>query len=155
MRKTLAWERPTYTLYGEDVCYGVSPGEGFPPIDGTPVPLADGSMLHPGESLVAVGGKRTSAGFVNFRMADGHCLEYCGSVPGEDCEEGKRLLLFKECGPDGVVRPTAGGEWVAWLELKPGRWFFTSRGCASRIVDTVNAVRAEKGGNCIIRKPVL
>jgi hypothetical protein len=139
--KTLAWNRPTYTLHGGDVCYWVVPGPGFPELDGAPVVLADKSVLRPGERIVAVGGDRTSAGFANFRMEDGYSLEYCGSVPGESCEQGKRLLLFREIGKDGVAGRGENG-WVAWLELGPGRWFFTSRAHASRIVETANVVRA-------------
>ncbi len=147
--KTITWARPSYTLYGGDVSYGVVLSAGVP----GPLPevaaLGGGRTIRPGDAVVSLGGSRRSAGFVVFTTDPGRAMEYMGSLPGEANEEGKRLLLFRQRTPDGRhVQPE--GVFLAYLDLGDGSWFFANRAGSGRLVEAGNARLAEEAESSMI-----
>jgi len=112
-----------------------------PRLSTTPVQLQDGRMLQVGEILVKLGGKRTSAGFVDLTFYKGSGFELAGTFKSLDgdivCfhqwQNGKR----KKMTLDNYKAVYCG---YAISEGMPGQWIFSTPAIAGRVVETECAI---------------
>lgn len=66
----------------------------LPLLEQNPMRLADGMEIVPGDKLIRLGGKKTSAGFSSIHMLPGSTLEYAGIFTDVEGE----AMLFRQSG---------------------------------------------------------
>lgn len=100
------------------------------------VKLANGQCIRPGDLILKMGGKRTSAGYFRLEMIEPHSLEFQGVFENE----GSKLLLFHK--HDGEkIQPMTHDEYpflfIAYHLLQDGgKWMFCTPAIAGRLVET-------------------
>lgn len=92
-------------------------------------------LLIPGDRLISIGGKNTSAGYKVIVLID--CsMEYCGSAIVNDFE----LLCFRLYKAGKMIDPDFKDEYAAayygWLRLNQSRWFVSNTAGAGRVIET-------------------
>ena len=138
--KVCIWPGYDFDLIGTDVCYILA----FfrePVFRAVPAPLEDGFEIIPGDKLLRIGGKKTSAGYTILTFDPGHELEYVGKHIGLDGE----FVCFHQPGKGGPH-----GKYVRYVfayrimsDDLPTTWFYTNHAGSGRIVETTDVIRKE------------
>lgn len=103
----------------------------------------DYPLLSPGDRLIYIGGKKSSAGYKVIDLID--CsMEYCGLVRVNEFE----LLCFrlykfgKMTDPD--FKEGYADAYYGWLRLSRSRWFVSNTAGSGRVIETTKVLLSTK-----------
>lgn len=125
--KVLEYDRPSYQMLATGNCY-IFLFKVLPLLEQRTVQLGDGMEIIPGDRLVRLGGKKSSAGFSSIHMLPGSSLEYAGIFPDAEGE----AMLFRQ---SGLFEPHVfyGGFIVS---VDPLTLAFSTPARSSRLIET-------------------
>lgn len=136
-KKVNIWTAFDFDLIGTDVCYMLAFYRKDVKLNQEPIPTANGLTIRPGDVIMHLGGKKTSAGFSTIWFDDDKGLVYEGKYSGLDGE----FICFRMIRNHKKVE-TAHHDYktiyFAFIQLKhnPPTWMFTNHACAGRLVET-------------------
>jgi hypothetical protein len=137
--KALVWPRLLYDLVATWDCHAFEYWEA-PVIDRRPCRLGSGRMMNPGAMLKRAHGKRTSAGWSDFHLAEG-AFRFLGFTPaspepGREGEDPGELVLFDYVRRGRKVGPPLTFYGFHVVDEKEGVWAFCTPAVAGRLVET-------------------
>jgi hypothetical protein len=146
-RKVTIWTGFEFDLIGTDISYILGLYKASAKLIPKPVETANGQTIRPGDVVLRLGGKKTSAGFSTIWFddenngADGKGLVYEGCLAGLDGE----YLCFTELRDFKKVKHVWKNYkemYYAFIEsgLPGNRWLFTNQACSGRVTETTNVI---------------
>lgn len=143
------WTGFEFDIIGTDICYFLGFFKGDIKLSPKTIETANGLFIRPGDVILRLGGKKTSAGFSTIWFddendgQDGKGLLYEGTYYGLD----GGFLLFTQLREGKRVMPEREEYkllYYAFKEMNPDRpdwgWFFTNQAGAGRIVETTHTI---------------
>jgi len=141
------WKGFDFDLIGTECCYILGFYRANIKLIQEPAPNSAGVIISPGDVLMNLGGKKTSAGFTHIWFDPGGGLCYRGIHAGLD----GKFVCFDQL-KNGKVIEASCQEYkrlyfaYQLMDIDPPCWFHTNHAVAGRIVETTVIERIKAAG---------